>query len=144
VFPVPARAVLDAEDYAHANAISRRVGGRGLPRQSFGLLRKIAEVDELARRHRDRLVEIHPECAFARWAGEVLAPKKSAVGITQRRSLVATTFAGVPERLVGAGADDIVDAYAVLWSTRRYAAGTHVSFGDGSFDAQGLPMRIVS
>ena len=38
----------------------------------------------------------------------------------------------------------MLDAHAVLWSVRRFVAGTAVTFGDGERDARGLPMRIVS
>jgi hypothetical protein len=38
----------------------------------------------------------------------------------------------------------VLDACAVLWSAERFARGDHVTLGDGSVDALGLPMRILS
>jgi len=37
----------------------------------------------------------------------------------------------------------LCDALAVLWSTRRYERGEHLTFGDDTVDARGLPMRVV-
>lgn len=144
VFPAPVRAVVHQLDYATANVAARAVDGRGLPRQTFALLPKIREVDALVAAARAELVEIHPECAFARMAGRVLAPKRSALGRAERRELVRRHLGVEPEPLAGAAADDVLDAFAVLWSVRRYANGTHVEFGGGEVDAVGRPMRIVS
>ena len=46
--------------------------------------------------------------------------------------------------LRGARFDDVLDAYAVLWTTERFARGEHVSFGDGARDERGILMRIVA
>ena len=90
------------------------------------------------------LVEIHPDCAFARMAGRPLPAKRSARGRDDRVRLVEQCFGAVPIAARGAQEHDVLDAWAVLWSARRYAAGTHVTFGDGETDDAGLPMRIVS
>jgi hypothetical protein len=37
----------------------------------------------------------------------------------------------------------MLDAYAVLWSVRRFERGQHTVFGDGQRDARGIEMRIV-
>ena len=147
VFSVPPRAVLAHSTYAAANDACRRSHGRGLTVQCFNLFPKMREVDALAAHVvRDRLVEIHPECAFARMAGAPLPPKRTAEGRQQRGALVRTLL-GIDVEDVhtpGAATHDVLDAYAVLWSARRFAAGTAVTFGDGAVDARGLPMRIVS
>lgn len=145
VFPAPCRPVLESATYAEANAMSREVSGRGISRQTYALVPKIREADALARQHRS-VVEIHPECAFGRMAGHVLASKHSTEGLAARAALVVHHFGPVDlaHRPTGCGVDDVLDAYAVLWSAQRYAAGEHVEFGDGSVDSVGLPMRIVS
>jgi predicted RNase H-like nuclease len=147
VFDVPTRAVLAATSHTEANATSRRLYGRGISVQAFHLFPRIREVDALdAAALARQLVEIHPECAFARMAGAPLPPKRSAAGRDARLALVEA-FVGLQvrdSRLPGARSDDVLDACAVLWSARRFAAGTAVTFGDGSYDARGLPMRIVS
>ena len=144
VFPGPARSIIDLTEYAVANARSRSEHGRGLPRQTFALFPKIREVDRAARMAPGRFVEIHPECAFARMNGAVLGSKHHADGLARRRELVERHVGPFPGPLPGASEDDVLDAMAVLWSIRRYARGEHVTFTDGSTDARGLPMRIVS
>ncbi|MBP1156496.1 putative RNase H-like nuclease [Paenibacillus sp. PvR052] len=47
IFPAPVREVLTASDYVDANALQRRVSGRGLSRQSWALVPKIRSLDEL-------------------------------------------------------------------------------------------------
>lgn len=145
VFPTPPRSLLFHRDYASANAASKRVHGRGLTKQTFFLFPKIVEVDALADPERpDRLVEIHPECAFARMGDGALPPKRTAVGLDARRRALAHAIGAAPTTRRGVREDDVLDAHAVLWSVRRFVAGTAVVFGDGERDARGLPMRIVS
>ena len=77
VFPTPVRATLGARDYPEALARSRAVDGRGLSKQAFNLLPKIAEVDAaMTPELQDRIVECHPEVGFARLAGRPLATTK--------------------------------------------------------------------
>jgi predicted RNase H-like nuclease len=144
VFPTPPRSLLVHHDYATANAASKAEFGVGLSRQAFGLFRKIREVDAFARRSPEQFVEIHPECAFSRMEGRVLGPKRSAAGCAERLSLVERRFGAIEIHMRGAAADDVLDAYAVLWSAMRYAENEHVELGDGARDHYGLPMRIVS
>ena len=66
VFPAPSRAVLEAETYAEALAMSRAISGKGLSKQLFGIIPKIREVDRLLTCERQRsIVETHPEVCFA-------------------------------------------------------------------------------
>lgn len=145
VFPTPPRPLLHHRDYAAANAASKRDFGRGLTRQTFFLFPKIVEVDELADpAFPDRLVEIHPECAFTRMGDGPLPPKRRPEGRAARRDLLERHLGSVPPRRRGVEEHDVLDAHAVLWSARRFAAGTAVTFGAGEHDARNLPMRIVS
>jgi predicted RNase H-like nuclease len=140
VFPTPPRALLDCSSYEEANERSRELFGKGLTRQAWHLLPKIREVDDLVRRRSEALVE----CSFRALTGRVLAPKRTASGRDERTAALRP-FVGdaVDVRPVGAAADDVLDALAVLWSATRYAAGEHIEFGDGTRDGVGLPMRIV-
>ena len=53
IFPAPARAVLEAEGYEQACALSRAASGKAISKQTFNILPKIREVDRSARtRHR--------------------------------------------------------------------------------------------
>jgi predicted RNase H-like nuclease len=148
VFPTPPRVLLEETTYAAANARSWAQLGQGLPRQTFHLFERIRELDGLAGAgpgRTGRLVEIHPECSFRMMAGEPLPSKHTADGLRLRRDLLLPEFGPVVDlRPHRAAVDDVLDAYAVLWSAERFARGDHVTLGDGSVDALGLPMRIVS
>jgi predicted RNase H-like nuclease len=146
VFSAPARSCLGATAHSDASERNRIALGQGLSIQSFHLLPKIAEIDALidpADEH--RIVEIHPECAFARMNHDTpLAPKRTVKGVDQRRALLRTAGFDLPGVPRGAAVDDLLDAYAVLWSAERFDRGEHVTFTDGTRDARGLLMRIVS
>ena len=150
VFPTPPRSLLTATTYAEANQRSWSELGRGMTRQTFHLFERIKEVDGLATAmpacaHGDRLIEVHPECSFRVMAGEALPSKHTADGIERRRALLLPRFGPVvDDRPKGAAADDVLDAYAVLWSAERFARGEHLTLGDGTVDEHGLPMRIVT
>ena len=73
VFPSPIRAVLDAADYDEARRISRAAVDRAPSRQAFNLVPAIRHLDHLVEPgDQERLVEAHPELAFARLAGAPL------------------------------------------------------------------------
>ena len=150
VFPTPPRSLLSATTYATANQRSKSELGQGLTRQTYHLFGRIREVDRLVTSLAgavpgDRLVEIHPECSFRVMAGAPLPSKHTADGIDRRRALLLPRFGPVVDaRPTGAAADDVLDAYAVLWSAERFARGEHLTLGDGSVDELGLPMRIVT
>jgi predicted RNase H-like nuclease len=146
VFPTPLRCVLGAATYEEANERSRRACGRGLSKQSWYLVGKIAEVDALARAGAP-LVEIHPELSFAMLAGRVLAPKQTPRGREERVAALGSWRRDAADwsahHLTGARDNDVLDALAVLWSVERYVEGRHRTLG-GELDATGLPMRIVT
>jgi predicted RNase H-like nuclease len=144
VFPAPPRALLSCASYAEANEFAKRAYGRGVSRQAWNLVPKIVEVDGLASALGDRIVEIHPECAFRALTGQVLPSKHTPAGVRSRQEALRPLFGdGVDARPAGAAADDVLDALVVLWSAGRYAAGAHVELGDGARDRLGRRMRIV-
>ncbi len=146
VFPTPPRPLLHETDYTVVNAMSRRLFGKGLPKQSFHLLPRLRELDELARTQPEgRLLEIHPECSFQALAGAPLPSKHTPEGLRARRALLRPLFGELVEaRPRGTEADDVLDAFAVLWSVERFCRGDHMEHGDGTRDACGLPMRIIT
>ncbi len=149
VFLVPPRAVLGSVDHADALRRARAVDGRGLSIQAFNLLAKIAEVDDAIEPSlTSAVVEAHPESVFAELAGAPLATtKRTAAGRAERLALLAEPFPDSGEvlarRLPGSAADDVLDAAAVAWTARRWAAGTALVLGDGTLDRRGLPMRVA-
>ena len=144
VFPAPPRAALTCTDYPSALAAARSATGRGISLQTFNLISKVAELDRLIVPSSQRIVEVHPECSFKMLNdGQQLPSKKTADGRAIRRRLLAEHF-DVPARSPsGAAVDDLLDAYAVLWTMQRFQRGVHRVFGDGGRDVRGIEMRIV-
>src|ERR1022692_1664640 len=104
VFVTPVRAALEAGDYESASAMNRRVTGKGVSRQAFGLHTKIREVDRWVRQTRHRVVEVHPEASFAQLAG---GPLPGPVGLryldlTARGQLAADPPPRTPPRCLTA------------------------------------------
>src|SRR5262249_36103904 len=144
VFPTPPRPLVHNIDYAEANAASRARYDRGLPRQTFHLFPKIREIDAIIDAgSQERVAEIHPECSFRALTGEVLPPKRTLEGRQRRLEALEAVFGGIDTGQRGARPDDVLDAYAVLWSALRHRRGEAVTLGDGAKDGRGLVMRIV-
>lgn len=143
VFPAPVRPALDhPDDYAAACAASVRASGKALSRQTWNLIRSINEVDELA--EDPRIVECHPELAFALLHGHPIAePKKTVDGRATRLSALRTWL---PDLVDPAYGDDGVDALACAWTAARIVAGKAITLppGDVPLDQRGRPMRIVA
>ncbi|NNE72595.1 MAG: DUF429 domain-containing protein [Acidimicrobiales bacterium] len=151
VFPTPIRAVLDhVDDYPAANAVAKERSGRGLSKQAFNLLPRVAELDEALGEQPPSLVaEVHPECCFAALAGGPdLASKKSAAGVGQRLRLLMAIFGStVVDHLAamppGVAPDDVLDACAVAWTATRLATGTARPLGNpDARDERRRPMVI--
>lgn len=145
IFPAPPRAALGYTDYRTALAVARSATGRGISKQTFNIMQKVAELDRLIDpTNQHTIVEVHPECAFKTLNhGEGLPPKKTVAGQVLRRRVLADHF-DVPDKAPrGAAIDDLLDAYAVLWSVQRFRNGVHRQFGDGQCDERGIEMRIV-
>ena len=109
VFNAPIRPVLDAPDYAAANARSRRLTGRGLSRQSWAIVPKIRQVDRLLRSRPEwigRVREVHPDLSFQAFAVDALAAALTGVGGAPLRTIPETPerdAAGIPMEMVFAG-----------------------------------------
>jgi len=145
VFPAPPRAILQCTDYRTALALARSTTGRGITMQTFNITPKVAELDRLITSGSAcRVVEVHPECSFRILNAErPLPPKKTAAGQGIRRQLLAAHFDLPTSSPRGAALHDVLDAYAVLWSTLRFSSNEHRLFGNGQPDDLGIPMRIV-
>src|SRR5690606_14271786 len=62
IFPTPPRAVLAARDWADALRLCRLATGRGISKQAFNLVPRIAELDAaLSPSRQAAVVEAHPE-----------------------------------------------------------------------------------
>ena len=159
VFSVPARAAVEAETYpeACAAALATSDPPRKVSKQCFHLFPKIREVDALLRERpdwRDRVVESHPEVAFAVLNGHrpMSLPKKvkgrpDPDGIEERRRVLRSegldpaVVDAVPPR--GAGPDDLIDACVCALVAARRSAGLAIAHpADDRRDAFGLRIAI--
>jgi predicted RNase H-like nuclease len=155
VFPAPIRGVLNAPNHKKANALSQRLCGKGVSIQAYGIYRKIVEVDDVLRARpdlRDRVIEVHPEVTFAHWRGApIVETKRKQPGRAIRRALIdrhfgSEAFEAVRHRYKRSEAadDDILDAFAALWTAERIVNGEAITIpSPPERDSAGLPMRIV-
>jgi predicted RNase H-like nuclease len=149
VFPAPLRGLLGATEYADALSRCWALSGQGLSRQAFGILAKVGEVDHhMTPRRQLGVVEVHPEVSFTVLSGHPMAASKwTPAGRAQRLDALRPGFPDIDQyaqaRIAVAGPDDILDAFAVAWSARRWWARAHIRLG-GEPDARGLRMEIVA
>lgn len=141
VFPAPPRSVLaHPDDYEAACRTSIAASGKAVSRQTWNLLRSIVEVDGLA--DDERLVECHPELAFALMRGyPVDERKKTPEGRSARLELLRRWLPDLGDPPFG---DDGLDAIACAWTADRIARGEAITLpaGDLPRDDDGRPMRI--
>jgi len=152
VFPAPIRACLSATDYSTANTASRQVSGKGITRQSFAILPKIREVDELMDPFVQRRVrEIHPEICFWALAGgsPMQKNKKTVPGQAERRRLLQKVFPNLDDVLASAPVrgyvlDDAYDAAVAAWTAGQEVVVKAASLPkDPPLDDRGLRMEMV-
>lgn len=142
------RPLLGYADYQAANAWGKG-DGKGISKQAWNILPRIAELDAWMTPARQRRVrESHPEVIFIGLNGGAPLPKKrTREGMVARRAvLLRHGFAGIdalaadlPRR--GAALDDLYDAAALALAARRFAAGKGRQLG-GQRDSRRLRMEI--
>ena len=170
VFSIPSRAAVHAEPgpfasvadwyaaHRRASAVARETSDppRGVSIQAFGIFSKIREIDRLliARPElRTQIFESHPEVAFWKLNDEraMRLPKKiknriNPAGMEERCQLLTgcgldAAFLGVVPP--GAGADDFLDACAMLLIAARHVRGETASFpATPQLDGRGLEIAI--
>ncbi len=148
IFPAPVRGALQhLNDYPSASAASFNACGKKMSKQTFFLMPKIAELDQIAD---ESFHEAHPELSFMDWGGGTpFLPKKTAEGKLQRAALIDSKWPGAREKAeqdLGKKTgrwqtDDLLDAFAMLWTAERIAAGTAKILGS-EIDPTGKPMTI--
>ena len=156
VFPAPIRPTLEAMTYLDACRIRERVEHRKMSKQAWGILPKIREVDIFLRTTptcRNWIREVHPEVSFWAWNSRkaMLHKKRSPLGREERAHLVLPYFgqAYADARAIlprGRYAiDDLLDAFAALWTAERIKAGTAISIPPNPpVDGFGLRMEIIA
>jgi len=156
VFPAPIRPVLAATSYDNACQIRLQIEGKKLSVQAWAIVSKIREVDDVLRHDFDllaRVREVHPEVCFYFLAGErpLQHSKKRPIGREERRQLLepwfgASLLAALAERAhLASTEDDVLDAFAALWTAERIAKGTPQTIPLAPpRDACGLRMEMVA
>jgi predicted RNase H-like nuclease/predicted enzyme related to lactoylglutathione lyase len=130
VFATPIRRALEAATYAEARRIASELTGKSLSAQSYGLGRRILEVDEYA--HRDeRVIEVHPEVSFRELAHRPLPSKNRLEGLAERRALLEQAGIELPASAPRIAEPDLLDATVAAWSARRYALGDALPLPEG-------------
>ena len=157
VFPAPARQALQAAGYEQAQQFNRSAIGRGLSQQSWNIVPKIREIDELLLSNpslQGVLRECHPEVCF--WAlnakHAMLHNKKQEAGRHERLAVLQTYFAPCHQLFESAASqylrrqlalDDIIDAM-VCAVTAKFGYNNYTTVPASPMsDIRGLPMEIV-
>lgn len=155
VFAAPVRPILKAKDYQAALAQFRRLTGRGLSRQSWNLVPKIRELDELLKARPElarQVFEAHPEVLFTGLAGGPMSANKATRdGFTERMTILSILHPDA-ETLVAsaflahggfeAARDDVVDAFILALCARKPTQLKTLP-EEPETDPRGLPMQIV-
>lgn len=157
VFPAPVRAALEATDYDEACRLSHAASGHKLSHQTFNLLPKLREVDELIWTERQtRILEGHPEVSFTTIGGRERGmeyPKSTPQGQAERCALlegalpsadINALLLNVPRQVKKV--DDCFDALVLLLTAHRVMSGREIRLPRNriEIDSRGLRMEIVA
>jgi predicted RNase H-like nuclease len=152
VFPPPIRPCLSAVDYETASKISFEHTGKKLTKQTFALMKKIREVDDLMTPElQNRVREIHPEVLF--WALNDQKPielnKKTVQGQAQRHNLLQKIFTDIDSILAqapisGCAMDDVLDAIVAARTAGQAVIGKAKTLPEKPpLDSKGLKMEML-
>ena len=162
VFPTPARPTYDhlppsEAAWRRARAINQRITAKGLSKQTWHILPKIREVDEIMRsseRASHTVSEVHPELCFYGFNGLVPMThgknEKMQVGYKERLAVLCEIWpraADAAQEILAryqrkvVDRDDILDAMVAALTAR--ARKLRRLPADPEEDATGLPMQMV-
>jgi len=131
VFTAPTPEMLEQPNYERASYVSKRLFGKSMSLQSWYLFPKIKDVQTIIHDAHINLYEIHPELSFRAMNHEevILESKKSKEGFEIRNALLRRHFESFDFESIrnlyprkDVMDNDILDAMAVLWSTKRIQA----------------------
>ena len=156
VFSTPVRAVLGSENYEDAKRRNQKACGIKITRQTWAIVPKIREVDELMRRNEKakRIVrEVHPELCF--WAlnhrVHMTKSKGEDLGFNERMRVLKAWLPEVEsivteiqgEKISGVKRDDIVDALAAAATALADPSTLRTLPRNPPRDCFGLSMEMV-
>ena len=153
VFSVPCRQAVYAGSYEQACEINAQQLGKRLSIQAWHICPKIRQLDrflQICPEARERMLESHPELAFARVKGQPLThSKKQAAGQLERLAILSGHWPAVTDvyhQAVGrwrrseVQRDDILDAMVLLLTLRgRWATLLETS----QRDQRGLAINLI-
>lgn len=149
VFAAPCRATLASKNHAEASATNRPRTGGGLSQQTWGISKKIKQVDDAITPDCQRWAfEVHPEVCF--WALAAQHPmahnKKTEAGVSERLNLLRSVFPDIERHLASrppkVGKDDLLDAAAAAWTALRRIKGEAGCICTPERDDKGLEAAI--
>jgi len=157
IFPAPLRPVLASEDYDDAKQRSIAASGKAISKQTYAIVPKIREVDELLQGNEKakRLVrEVHPEVCFWALAGgrPMSHHKKKEPGFRERMAVLEASYRGATKVVAqaylwtsgqGVARDDVVDAMVNAVTAKAGAAAHRTLPENPPRDSVGLPMEMV-
>jgi predicted RNase H-like nuclease len=156
IFAAPTRAELS--DGGPDDAREPREPGHGAKSSwhALRLLRRVMQVDAVLRRMpalRAKVHEMHPEVSFFLLGGgrPTRHNKNTEEGSVERANLLGTVFGRAVEDVLAArfyvqvSVDDVLDAFAALWTAERIHNKEHLTIPPAPpVDTAGLPMEIVA
>ncbi len=155
VFPAPCRQAVYAETEEDQKRINQEVLGSSLTRQTIHIIPKIREVDTFMDHHPEfgeRILESHPEVAFARLKGGFLMTrKKDRAGLEERARILEGFLPGVRltglreiSRKFGCRPDDLLDAACLALTAAMSAHGMCDTIPEEPEpDDKGLSMKLT-
>ncbi len=157
IFPIPCRQAVYADTEEEQKLANLRVLGKSLAKQTVSIIPKIRELDEFLRKHpeyKNRILESHPEVAFARLKGSVvLTRKKEYTGFSERAGILKKYLP--EESLLGmrnqarqfeCNPDDLLDAACLAVTAALSAKGmceTIPGNPEPEQDDEGLYMKMT-
>jgi predicted RNase H-like nuclease len=156
LIPAPVRSALGHQSYEAACVAAQASGGGRLSKQTFAILPRIREVDEILTRVpelRRTAREAHPEVCFYFLNGErpLIYSTRTELGFAERLELLRPVFGAAADHIRRAipprDADDaeVVDALAALWTARRIYIGQAKRLPKtDDRDEVGLPMEMLA
>jgi predicted RNase H-like nuclease len=141
--------MLRATDWEDACRVRYAADGKRCSRQTFSIINKIREVDDLmSPAHQTQVMEGHPEVSFAALSGQpLLWSKRRSAGRLERLTLLRPVFPEVDGWLARFSrfSSDVIDALACLWTARRVRQGDALHFSPvQTLEDKDLRMEIVA
>ncbi len=153
IFTPPARPCLPARSYRDASEAHLRCTGKRLSKQSFLIMDKIRQVDELVTpAMQERIREIHPEVIFhvlnenrpAEHSKKTVAGRNERIGLLSGIFPTAAEIVNRTRRAREVAPDDVLDALAAGWAAAQAIIGQATTLPERpEYDARGLRMEIL-